>query len=342
VLDADLQFRDASAKSRREYRSDGLHWSSAGYRARERRAVERSQEPRRSMMITSQRAAAIRRPRIARLAASRMAALLYIGATFAFSAQAAVANPSRGALWRVVQACLVSHALMGAAFPCLEVNVSRGDERGYVVLQLPFGASDPMLAPTRRIVGVEDPSLAALDAPNYFADAWGARKFLQDAPDEPLPHAGVVLAQLTTIAQPGSASHPYRVPQFERETDGHGARSGAARRSLDSARKALSWPRILGTPARAGRSCRRQSLSSCGGGLAQSVRGQITVDNRGRRNRAFPRTQRIRPARFVPKRPTFGRRFSCRSRIKLSLSRCEKPRMARAMGARPCSRERGH
>ena len=194
MLDADLQFRDASAKSRREYRSDGLHWSSAGYRARERRAVERSQEPPRSMMNTSRRAAAIRRPRTARLAASRMAALLCIGATFAFSAQAAVANPSRGALWRVVQACLVSHALMGAAFPCLEVNVSLGDERGYVVLQLPFGASNPMLAPTRRIVGVEDPSLAALDAPNYFADAWSARKFLQDAPHEPLPHDGVVLA----------------------------------------------------------------------------------------------------------------------------------------------------
>jgi CDP-diacylglycerol pyrophosphatase len=83
---------------------------------------------------------------------------------------------------------------MGAAFPCLEVNVSRGDERGYVILQLPFGASDPMLAPTRRIVGVEDPSLAALDAPNYFADAWSARKFLQDAPHQPLPHDGVVLA----------------------------------------------------------------------------------------------------------------------------------------------------
>jgi CDP-diacylglycerol pyrophosphatase len=33
-----------------------------------------------------------------------------------------------------------------------------------------------------------------LDAPNYFADAWSARKFLQDAPHEPLPHDGVVLA----------------------------------------------------------------------------------------------------------------------------------------------------
>jgi lysophospholipase L1-like esterase len=33
VLDANLLFRDAGGKLRREYRSDGTHWSSAGYRA---------------------------------------------------------------------------------------------------------------------------------------------------------------------------------------------------------------------------------------------------------------------------------------------------------------------
>jgi hypothetical protein len=33
VLDANLLFRDAEGKLRREYRSDALHWSSAGYRA---------------------------------------------------------------------------------------------------------------------------------------------------------------------------------------------------------------------------------------------------------------------------------------------------------------------
>jgi hypothetical protein len=32
VLDANLLFRDVSGKLKREYRSDGLHWSSAGYR----------------------------------------------------------------------------------------------------------------------------------------------------------------------------------------------------------------------------------------------------------------------------------------------------------------------
>jgi CDP-diacylglycerol pyrophosphatase len=132
--------------------------------------------------------------RIPRLATSGIVAALSIAATFAFAAHGAVADPRRGALWTVVQACLLNHRLTGASFPCLEVNVSNGNDRGYVVLQLPFGASDPMLAPTRRIVGVEDPSLQAPDGPNYFEDAWNARKFLQDAPHEPLPHDGVVLA----------------------------------------------------------------------------------------------------------------------------------------------------
>ena len=32
VLDANRLFRDAGGKLRREYRSDGVHWSLAGYR----------------------------------------------------------------------------------------------------------------------------------------------------------------------------------------------------------------------------------------------------------------------------------------------------------------------
>ena len=145
-------------------------------------------------MFTTRRARAIRPSRIPRLTASRIVALVCIGATFAFAAQAAITDASRGALWKVVQACLISHRLTGAAFPCLEVNVSSGNDRGYVILRPPFSSSDLILSPTRRIVGVEDPSLEALDAPNYFEDAWNARKFLEDASSQPLKRDGVVLA----------------------------------------------------------------------------------------------------------------------------------------------------
>jgi CDP-diacylglycerol pyrophosphatase len=125
---------------------------------------------------------------------SRIVVLSCICATFAFAAHAGVRNPSRGALWKVVQACLINHRLTGAAFPCLEVNVSDGSDRGYVILRPPLSAFDLILAPARRIVGVEDPSLQALDAPNYFEDAWNARQFLRDARQKPVAHDGVVLA----------------------------------------------------------------------------------------------------------------------------------------------------
>jgi CDP-diacylglycerol pyrophosphatase len=84
----------------------------------------------------------------------------------------------REALWPVVQACLVNHDLTGAAFPCLEVNVSAGTDRGYVILRSPLDLHDFVLAPTKKIVGMEDTSLQAADAPNYFEEAWNAREIL--------------------------------------------------------------------------------------------------------------------------------------------------------------------
>ena len=79
----------------------------------------------------------------------------------------------RQALWSVVNACVADHKLTGAPFPCLKVDLAGGEERGYVVLNAPF-EQDTILAPTRKIVGVEDPFLQSGAAPNYFADAWEA------------------------------------------------------------------------------------------------------------------------------------------------------------------------
>ena len=79
----------------------------------------------------------------------------------------------RQALWSVVNACVADHKLSGAPFPCLKVDLAGGEERGYVVLRAPFGR-DTILAPTRKIVGVEDPVLQSGAAAYYFADAWEA------------------------------------------------------------------------------------------------------------------------------------------------------------------------
>jgi CDP-diacylglycerol pyrophosphatase len=86
----------------------------------------------------------------------------------------------RMALWQIVRACVADYKLTGAPFPCLEVDLSGGEELGSVVLRPPL-SEDTILAPTRRIVGIEDPFLQSPQAPNYFDAAWRARAFLKDA-----------------------------------------------------------------------------------------------------------------------------------------------------------------
>ena len=86
-----------------------------------------------------------------------------------------------------MRACLLDKATTGAPLPCLEVDVSGGEARGFAVLRPPFGEPDTILTPTRPIVGLEDPRLQAPDAPNYFALAWDARRLLATAGGEAPP-----------------------------------------------------------------------------------------------------------------------------------------------------------
>ena len=55
----------------------------------------------------------------------------------------------RQALWQVVQACVADFKLTTAPFPCLEVNLTGGEEGGDVVLRPPL-TRDMILSPTRR------------------------------------------------------------------------------------------------------------------------------------------------------------------------------------------------
>jgi CDP-diacylglycerol pyrophosphatase len=86
----------------------------------------------------------------------------------------------RMVLWQVVRTCVADYKLTRAPFPCLEVDLADGEAPGTIVLRPPF-MDDMILAPTRRITGVEDPFLKSPEAPNYFDAAWRARSFLKDA-----------------------------------------------------------------------------------------------------------------------------------------------------------------
>jgi len=133
---------------------------------------------------------------------------LVVAALLGSAAFAAGANlAGRYALWQVVRACLLDKATTGAPLPCLEVDTSDGEARGWAVLRPPIGAPDTILTPTRRIAGIEDPLLYASDVPNYFALAWTARRWLAKADGGAPADERVALAVNSRLARSQDQLH---------------------------------------------------------------------------------------------------------------------------------------
>jgi CDP-diacylglycerol pyrophosphatase len=106
-----------------------------------------------------------------------------------------VAAVNRGALWIVVHdICLTAYQSIGVAFPCAEVNLANGLDRGFAVLQTPSSAAHVIVVPTIPISGIESPALLSEDAPNYWAAAWDARRFVEEGVRRPLPRDKVGMA----------------------------------------------------------------------------------------------------------------------------------------------------
>ena len=102
------------------------------------------------------------------------------------SRSAAARAVERHALWQVVRACVADYQATGAPFPAWRWISPADSTAATVVLRPPFGAPDTILAPTRKVVGVEDPWLQSPAAPNYFAAAMRARAFVK-RPDGSAP-----------------------------------------------------------------------------------------------------------------------------------------------------------
>jgi CDP-diacylglycerol pyrophosphatase len=129
-------------------------------------------------------------------------AVLTVSAAFAAYAM----ELHRMVLWQVVRACVADYQLTGKPFPCLNVDLSGGEARGSVVVRPPL-SDDTILAPTRRIVGVEDPFLQSADAPNYFDAAWRARVFLKDPGGQAPEHDAVGLFVNSAIVRTQDQLH---------------------------------------------------------------------------------------------------------------------------------------
>jgi CDP-diacylglycerol pyrophosphatase len=101
----------------------------------------------------------------------------------------ACADPN--ALWNIVHGqCARNEAAKGDPSPCLAADLAAG----YAVLKDRSGATQVLVIPTDKVTGIEDAAVLAPAAPNYFEDAWSARRFVQALAGEIIPRDELSLA----------------------------------------------------------------------------------------------------------------------------------------------------
>jgi CDP-diacylglycerol pyrophosphatase len=113
--------------------------------------------------------------------------LLLIALVFAPRPAAADAN----ALWHIVgEQCVPDQKQNHTPRPCDVVDLAGG----YAVLKDIRGKTQFLLIPTTRVTGIESAAILAPKAPNYWADAWQARRFVEDRARRHLPRDAIGLA----------------------------------------------------------------------------------------------------------------------------------------------------
>jgi len=114
----------------------------------------------------------------------------------------------RSALWEIVRnICVPGQSQNHDPKPCLRVDLARGVEGGFAILRDPRGGTQFLLIPTARIPGIESPDLRGPNATNYFADAWEARTYLNEALHQTLPRDGIGLAINSALSRSQDQLH---------------------------------------------------------------------------------------------------------------------------------------
>ena len=142
------------------------------------------------------------------VAASTSTRLLRAGACLLTAFATAVATPHASAdpnaLWDIVNGqCVPDQRTHSDPAPCASADLSGG----YAVLKDLVGSTQFLLIPTERIAGIESPEIAAADAPNYFADAWRARSYVEQRAGRPIPRDWISLAINSSAARSQNQLH---------------------------------------------------------------------------------------------------------------------------------------
>jgi CDP-diacylglycerol pyrophosphatase len=120
----------------------------------------------------------------------RLFVLALAAAIFVLAAPPAPAS-SPHALWRVVhELCVTDMRVSGLPAPCLAVD----RRHGWAALKDLKGRTQILLIPTRRTTGIESPALLVPGGPNYWQDAWAARRFFEHAAGRDVPREDIGMA----------------------------------------------------------------------------------------------------------------------------------------------------
>jgi CDP-diacylglycerol pyrophosphatase len=123
-------------------------------------------------------------------------------------ASAAHANADPNALWTIVHdQCVPDQEASGDPAPCSLVDLDAGERRGYAVLKDLVGATQFLVIPTERILGIESPALLEPDAANYFAAAWDASSFVDPRAGIDIPRDWMSLAVNSAVARTQNQLH---------------------------------------------------------------------------------------------------------------------------------------
>lgn len=95
------------------------------------------------------------------------------------------------ALWKIVsQQCVPNQQQNNAPTPCRQVDI----RNGYAVLKDREGPLQYLLLPTEKISGIESADLLNPSTPNFFAEAWRSRHYMEETRGLPIDDGAVAIS----------------------------------------------------------------------------------------------------------------------------------------------------
>ena len=126
-------------------------------------------------------------------------AVAAVGSRFIVSA-----SKHPNALWHIVHdVCAPTQKATGKPGPCIAVDLAGG----YAVLKDLRGETQVLVIPTQKITGIESAALLEPSSPDYWADAWAARRYVEGYAHKAIPRDDIALAVNSVYGRSQSQLH---------------------------------------------------------------------------------------------------------------------------------------